>query len=87
MAGDTVIPANERGLGNLTFKAADQSEQDDIGSFDLSTPVSLGQGGCGLGTMWGVEMAQVLLESAGFGEMAMHRLEHDPVNAYFIARP
>ncbi len=50
------------------------------------TPVSLAQGGPGLGTMWGVELATEMLGRAGFGEVRLHRLPHDPVNAYFVAR-
>ena len=50
------------------------------------TPVSLAQGGIGLGTMWGVEMASEMLFQAGFGKVQMTRLPHDPFNAYFVAR-
>jgi 2-polyprenyl-3-methyl-5-hydroxy-6-metoxy-1,4-benzoquinol methylase len=50
------------------------------------TPVSLAQGGPGLGTMWGVELATDMLRKAGFDEVDLHRLPHDPVNAYFVAR-
>ncbi len=50
------------------------------------TPVSIGQGGPGLGAMWGVETAQELLAIAGFGQIETHRLPHDPTNAYFVAR-
>lgn len=51
------------------------------------TPVSLGQGGGGLGTMWGVELAGEMLTRAGFSGVQMSRLPHDIVNAYFVARP
>ena len=50
------------------------------------TPISIGQGGPGLGAMWGVETAQELLAIAGFGQIETHRLPHDPTNAYFVAR-
>lgn len=50
------------------------------------TPISIGQGGPGLGTMWGVETAQEFLATAGFGNIETHRLPHDPINAYFVAR-
>ena len=49
--------------------------------------VSLAQGGEGLGTMWGVEKANELLHEAGFAQLEHHRLEHDPVNVYVVARP
>lgn len=50
------------------------------------TPISIGQGGPGLGTMWGVETAQEFLATAGFGRIETRRLPHDPINAYFLAR-
>lgn len=51
------------------------------------TPVSLAQGGAGLGTMWGVELAAEMLALAGFSDVRLERLPHDPFNAYFVARP
>lgn len=50
------------------------------------TPVSIGQGGEGLGTMWGVETAQDFLAQAGFSRVQTHRLPHDAMNAYFVAQ-
>ena len=50
------------------------------------TPVSIGQGGPGLGAMWGVETAEEYLEEVGFTAVETHRLPHDPINAYFVAR-
>jgi 2-polyprenyl-3-methyl-5-hydroxy-6-metoxy-1,4-benzoquinol methylase len=50
------------------------------------TTVSLAQGGEGLGTMWGRERAQELLREAGFREIAIHRLEHDIQNDYYVVR-
>jgi SAM-dependent methyltransferase len=49
--------------------------------------VSLAQGGEGLGTMWGIQRAQALLQEAGFPSVSVGRLEHDMFNAYFVARP
>ena len=49
-------------------------------------PVSLGQGGPGLGAMWGVETAQDYLAETGFASVETHRLPHDQLNAYFVAR-
>lgn len=51
------------------------------------TPVSLAQGGAGLGTMWGVELASEMLGKAGFSKVAVSRLEQNPFDAYFVARP
>jgi 2-polyprenyl-3-methyl-5-hydroxy-6-metoxy-1,4-benzoquinol methylase len=51
------------------------------------TPVSLAQGGPGLGTMWGEERAEQMLRQSGFRSITRHRLEHDPFNVYFVARP
>lgn len=50
------------------------------------TPVSLGQGGPGLGTMWGEELATGMLQAAGFSKIEKYTLEHDPFNVYFINR-
>ncbi|WP_210190428.1 hypothetical protein [Ensifer aridi] len=50
-------------------------------------PVSLGQGGEALGTMWGVDLASEMLALAGFGDVQVSRLPHDAFNAYFVARP
>jgi SAM-dependent methyltransferase len=48
--------------------------------------VSLAQGGEGLGAMWGREKARAYLGAAGFGEVAVHRLDHDIQNDYFVSR-
>jgi SAM-dependent methyltransferase len=50
------------------------------------TPISIGQGGPGLGAMWGVETAEEYLAETGFASVETHRLPHDPMNAYFVAR-
>ena len=50
------------------------------------TCVSLGQGGPGLGTMWGEELAEMMLQEAGFSEITSKRLPHDFMNVYFIAK-
>jgi SAM-dependent methyltransferase len=49
--------------------------------------VSLGQGGDGLGTAWGVELAEQMLRGAGFTDIALRVLDDDPFNAYVVARP
>jgi SAM-dependent methyltransferase len=50
------------------------------------TPVSIGQGGDGLGTMWGWETAQRMLGNAGFESVEKHVLPHDPMNVWFVSR-
>jgi SAM-dependent methyltransferase len=50
------------------------------------TPVSLGQGGLGLGTMWGWETAEETLRDAGFASVERHVLPHDPLNVWFVSR-
>jgi SAM-dependent methyltransferase len=50
------------------------------------TPVSLGQGGPGLGTMWGRETAEAMLRDAGFDRVDCHVLPHDPMNVWFVAQ-
>jgi SAM-dependent methyltransferase len=47
--------------------------------------VSLGQGGAGLGTVWGRQLAVRMLTDAGFSDVAVHELEDDPFNAYYVA--
>ena len=49
-------------------------------------PVSLGQGGAGLGTMWGWETAERMLRAAGFKSPERNVLPHDPMNVWFVAR-
>jgi 2-polyprenyl-3-methyl-5-hydroxy-6-metoxy-1,4-benzoquinol methylase len=48
-------------------------------------PVSLGQGGEGLGTVWGEQRARELLAEAGFSHVEVAQLEGDPFNNYYIA--
>ena len=48
--------------------------------------VSLGQGGAGLGTGWGIETATRMLGEAGFGQVEVTTLEEDPFNVYFRAQ-
>jgi SAM-dependent methyltransferase len=48
--------------------------------------VSLAQGGAGLGTMWGEELAQAMLREAGFTRIRIERLPHDFQNLYYIVR-
>jgi SAM-dependent methyltransferase len=50
------------------------------------TPVSLGQGGCGLGTMWGWETALAMLQGAGFTQIRKEVLANDPMNVWFVSR-
>lgn len=49
-------------------------------------PVSLGQGGSGLGTMWGWETAERMLREVGFATVERHVLKHDPMNVWFVSR-
>jgi 2-polyprenyl-3-methyl-5-hydroxy-6-metoxy-1,4-benzoquinol methylase len=49
-------------------------------------PVSLAQGGKGLGTMWGWETAEAMLRAVGFLRVDRHVLAHDPMNVWFVAR-
>jgi 2-polyprenyl-3-methyl-5-hydroxy-6-metoxy-1,4-benzoquinol methylase len=48
--------------------------------------VSLAQGGAGLGTMWGEELAEEMLTDAGFSELVKHKLPHDPLNVYYVMK-
>ncbi|MFF3824969.1 class I SAM-dependent methyltransferase [Streptomyces griseus] len=48
--------------------------------------VSLGEGGAGLGTVWGRQTALRMLAEAGFGEVAVREVEGDILNVYYVAR-
>ncbi|MFE6745492.1 class I SAM-dependent methyltransferase [Kitasatospora purpeofusca] len=48
--------------------------------------VSLGEGGAGLGTVWGEQTARRMLAEAGFGSVDVSRIEGDPLNQYYVAR-
>jgi SAM-dependent methyltransferase len=77
------IKADSRLEGNLDLPWA--SFLYAISTFHCMS-VSLGQGGDGLGTVWGVQTAERMLREAGFADVAVHDLEDDPFNAYFVAR-
>jgi len=47
--------------------------------------VSLAQGGAGLGTGWGKQVALGLLSDAGFGPVEMYEAPGDPGNAIFVS--
>lgn len=48
-------------------------------------PVSLDQGGEGLGAMWGEAKAREYLQAAGFRSVTTHRLAHDLQNTWYVA--
>jgi SAM-dependent methyltransferase len=48
--------------------------------------VSLSQGGAGLGTMWGEELALEMLGKAGFTNIEVHQLDHDFQNNFYVIR-
>jgi 2-polyprenyl-3-methyl-5-hydroxy-6-metoxy-1,4-benzoquinol methylase len=48
--------------------------------------VSLAQGGAGLGTMWGEELAEKMLGDAGFTALVKHKLPHDFINVYYVMK-
>ncbi|MEE9607296.1 MAG: class I SAM-dependent methyltransferase [Myxococcota bacterium] len=47
--------------------------------------VSLARQGEGLGTMWGEQKAREMLAAAGFQNVAVHRVDGDILNSYFVA--
>ncbi len=49
-------------------------------------PVSLEQGGQGLGAMWGGQKAREMLAEAGFGEVTAEKVSGDPFNNYYFAK-
>jgi hypothetical protein len=48
--------------------------------------VSLAEGGAGLGTGWGEQVAVALLSDAGFGPVEVHDAPGDPRNSIFVTR-
>lgn len=48
--------------------------------------VSLAQGGPGLGSMWGQELALDMISKAGFSNAEVKRVEGDLMNNYYVAR-
>ena len=48
--------------------------------------VSLALDGHGLGAMWGKEKATEMLKNAGFSNVEVKQLPHDPINYYYIVR-
>ena len=48
--------------------------------------VSLAQGGAGLGTMWGEELAVSMLNEAGFNQISVHQLDHDFQNNFYVMK-
>ena len=49
--------------------------------------VSLALDGKGLGAMWGKEKAIEMLTEAGFTNIEVKQLPHDPINYFYIAKP
>jgi len=47
--------------------------------------VSLAAGGAGLGAMWGRELAERMLDDAGFGTLEVLELDHDIMNYWYVA--
>ncbi|HEX6983747.1 MAG TPA: transcriptional regulator, partial [Planctomycetaceae bacterium] len=48
--------------------------------------VSLANGGPGLGATWGKAKALEMLRAAGFEDVRVETLPHDPLNFWFLAR-
>ncbi|TWP52865.1 methyltransferase domain-containing protein [Lentzea tibetensis] len=74
--------------------AASSNLEDNIGNpmagflYSVSTlhclTVSLAEGGAGLGTAWGEQLARTMLSDAGFGQAVRHDAPGDPSNAVFV---
>ena len=47
--------------------------------------VSLAYGGDGLGAAWGHQLATEYLNNAGFKDIKVEGIRHDPGNNYFIS--
>ena len=51
----------------------------------VPTPSGVAAGGPGLGAMWGREQAVDMLTTAGFEDVRVEVLPHDPLNYYYVA--
>lgn len=49
-------------------------------------PVGLAEGGTGLGMMWGEEKAMEMLREAGFEDIRVVEMAHDPFNLHYLCR-
>jgi len=47
--------------------------------------VSLAEGGAGLGTIWGEELALDMLAAAGFVDIEVHEIPADPIDSVYVA--
>ncbi len=47
--------------------------------------VSLADGGMGLGTMWGEQLARQMITDAGFSSVELRHIDGDIVNSYYVA--
>lgn len=56
-----------------------------VSTFHCMT-VSLALEGAGLGTMWGQELANEMLNAAGFGNVETKNIPEDMMNVYYVAR-
>ena len=48
--------------------------------------VSLADGGAGLGTAWGEQLARQMLADAGFVDVAVHDAPGDPLDPVYVCR-
>ena len=48
--------------------------------------ISLAEGGAGLGTAWGEELALQMLGQAGFVDLEVHEIPGDPLDSLYVAR-
>jgi SAM-dependent methyltransferase len=51
------------------------------------TTVSPAQGGEGLGAMWGRDLAEQMFREAELSSVALHELDHNVQNYYYVCRP
>lgn len=47
--------------------------------------ISLAHDGAGLGTVWGEQLAREMLRDAGFSDVTVREVPHEPVNALYVA--
>jgi hypothetical protein len=91
-----VMDEVSRGLFVMLDATAASSLEDNLGNplapwlYGVSTlhclTVSLAEGGAGLGTVWGEQLAMRMLAEAGFVDVTVHDVPDDPLDSLYVAR-
>ncbi|MET8622605.1 hypothetical protein ABZW30_02385 [Kitasatospora sp. NPDC004669] len=86
---DGVFPMGDIAAGSKLEENIDHPLAPALYTFSTSycMPVSLGEGGEGLATVWGEQTARRMPAEAGFRSVDVRRVENDVLNLHYVARP